>query len=103
MDGLSLTIGGSLGAAIVGAATKIWSVRQRQPRETTLGGQPIETRLPDLDRRLKSNDIEHANFQARLLALERASASTDARLQGIDGRLSRIEDKLDRIIERAVK
>lgn len=72
MDGLSLTIGGTLGAAIVSAVVKIWTAKQHA----------AETKIP------QPCDVRTVNDCVSVKECNR-------RMAALDDRVTRLEQKVD--------
>ena len=73
MDGLSLTIGGTLGAAIVSAVVKIWTAKQHA----------AETKIP------QPCDVRTVNDCVSVKECNR-------RMAALDDRVTRLEQKVDK-------
>ena len=83
MDGLSLTIGGTLGAAIVSAVVKIWTAKQHA----------AETKIP------QPCDVRTVNDCVSVKECNRRMAALDDRVtrleQKVDNGFDKIEEKLE--------
>ena len=103
MDGLSLTVGGSLGAAIVSAIVKIWSSRNAK---TEIATNPVSIEQSAYQAKMKENDKDHENLFARVATVEQAvariDAKVDAKFDSITEQLRETKDMVRQLFERII-
>lgn len=101
VDGMSLTLGGATGAAIVTAIVKIWTSRNQK---TELSPDPIRTEQSNLQVAWKDNAKDHENIFARMQAQEiklaELSGRVDAQFKNIEKQLDTVTDMLSKLFDR---
>lgn len=90
IDGMSLTIGGATGAAIVSAIVKIWTSKAHA--EKTAIPQPCTVEQSGYQAKMKENDKAHENLFSRVAIVEQKLAAVDAK---VDAKFSGLEKQLD--------
>ena len=99
IDGMSMTIGGATGAAIVSAVVKIWASRNAR---TEISPNPLSVEQTAYQAKMKENEKDHENLFFRMSAVEKEvagiKAETAAQTRILDRMVSRIDALYDRII-----
>ena len=100
MDGLSLTIGGTMGAAIVSAVVKIWTAKQHAA-ETKIP-QPCMTEQSAYQAAMKDNARDHEDIFTRLRNNEAQIAILLERSNTQGKTLDRIADQMAALYDRII-
>ena len=94
-DGIALTVGGG---AIGALATLAGSWLRARANSRRIEPQPLEVHQTAEYADRARNEADHTAIFLRLAAVEQKAASSAAKLAQIERGLSRIEDKIDKLI-----
>lgn len=97
MDGISLAIGGSTGAAIVAAAAKLWAARNQR---TVVEPDPLHVEQSQQQALWKDNASDHANLFERMRKLEAEVSGHTQAILAMKDMQSHIYDMVTKLYEK---